>query len=168
MPLWRGDHVAIKQLAEDFARYIYLPRLMEPSVLLQAVRDGVGLLTWQQDAFAYADSWDEAASRYRGLRGGQQGSVILDAHSVLVKPDVAAKQIEADERRAKEVGAVEVKEIEAKPGETVEITQPVEKEPGRPRRFHGSISVDPTRLARDAGVIARMSHTDRPRQLSWH
>ena len=34
VPLWRGDHVAIKQLVEDFARYIYLPRLKEPSVLL--------------------------------------------------------------------------------------------------------------------------------------
>ena len=25
VPLWRGDHVAIKQLVEDFARYLYLP-----------------------------------------------------------------------------------------------------------------------------------------------
>lgn len=23
--LWRGDHVTIKQLVEDFARYLYLP-----------------------------------------------------------------------------------------------------------------------------------------------
>ena len=27
VPLWRGDHVAVKQLVEDFARYLYLPRL---------------------------------------------------------------------------------------------------------------------------------------------
>lgn len=27
VPLWRGDHVCIRQLAEDMARYIYLPRL---------------------------------------------------------------------------------------------------------------------------------------------
>ena len=27
IPLWRGDHVAVKQLVEDFARYLYLPRL---------------------------------------------------------------------------------------------------------------------------------------------
>ena len=33
MPLWRGDHVAVKQLVEDFARYLYLPRLAEPAVL---------------------------------------------------------------------------------------------------------------------------------------
>ena len=30
VPLWRGDHVAIKQLVEDFARYLYLPRLSDP------------------------------------------------------------------------------------------------------------------------------------------
>ena len=29
VPLWRGNHVAVKQLAEDFARYLYLPRLKD-------------------------------------------------------------------------------------------------------------------------------------------
>ena len=28
LPLWRGNHVSVKQIAEDFARYIYLPRLL--------------------------------------------------------------------------------------------------------------------------------------------
>jgi hypothetical protein len=27
VPLWRGDHVAVRQLVEDFARYLCLPRL---------------------------------------------------------------------------------------------------------------------------------------------
>ena len=27
VPLWRGDHVSIRQLVEDFGRYLYLPRL---------------------------------------------------------------------------------------------------------------------------------------------
>src|SRR5207249_11571982 len=36
VPLWRENHVAIKQLVEDFARYLYLPRLTEPSVLLRS------------------------------------------------------------------------------------------------------------------------------------
>ena len=40
VPLWRGDSVAIKQLVEDFGRYLYLPRLKESSVLLGAIRDG--------------------------------------------------------------------------------------------------------------------------------
>lgn len=34
IPLWRGDNVAVKQLVEDFARYIYLPRLKDSFVLL--------------------------------------------------------------------------------------------------------------------------------------
>jgi hypothetical protein len=61
VPLWRGNHVAVKQLVGDFSRYLYLPRLRETAVLLQAIRDGLGLLTWSQDSFAYADSFDEAA-----------------------------------------------------------------------------------------------------------
>ena len=48
VPLWRGDHVAIKQLVEDFARYLYLPRPPRPAVLLEAIRDGCACLTWPQ------------------------------------------------------------------------------------------------------------------------
>jgi hypothetical protein len=70
VPLWRGDHVPVRQLAEDFARYLYLPRLVESAVLRRAIEDGLGLLTWASDSFAYADSYDEATGRYRGLRGG--------------------------------------------------------------------------------------------------
>lgn len=40
-------------------------------MLLSAIGDGVALLTWEQDVFAYADSYDDKAGRYRGLRGGQ-------------------------------------------------------------------------------------------------
>src|SRR5207248_203299 len=75
VPLWRGDHVAVRQVVEDFARYLYLPRVAGPEVLVQAIRDGVAMLTWQTDTFAYAESRDEGAGRYRGLRGGQVGPV---------------------------------------------------------------------------------------------
>src|SRR6266436_1781850 len=47
VPLWRGNHVAIRQLVEDFARYLYLPRLRGPEVLVAAASSGVGLLTWE-------------------------------------------------------------------------------------------------------------------------
>jgi hypothetical protein len=55
VPLWRGDHVATKQLVEDFARYIYLPRLASPEVLIRAIGDGVSMLTWQMETFACAE-----------------------------------------------------------------------------------------------------------------
>ncbi|MSQ60240.1 MAG: hypothetical protein EXR36_11515 [Betaproteobacteria bacterium] len=75
VPIWRGEHVTIKQLTEDFARYPYLPRLKDSSVLTGAVRDGLALLTWERESFAYADSFDEGTGRYRGLRGGQLVSI---------------------------------------------------------------------------------------------
>ena len=30
IPLWRGDHVEVRQLVDDFARYSYLPTLKDP------------------------------------------------------------------------------------------------------------------------------------------
>lgn len=38
VPLWRGDHVALKQLWSDYTQYLYLPRLRDSIVLLDAVR----------------------------------------------------------------------------------------------------------------------------------
>jgi hypothetical protein len=68
VPLWRGDHVSVSQLAEDFARFLYLPRLKGPEVLLRSIGDGMSLLTWEQESFAFADSFDEDTGRYRALR----------------------------------------------------------------------------------------------------
>ena len=101
VPLWRGDHVEVRQLVDDFARYLYLPRLREPAVLLGAVNAGVGLLTWENESFAYADSYDEDAKRYRGLLGGQVVSFTdVDAAGMLVKPDVARRQLDAEQTTA--------------------------------------------------------------------
>jgi hypothetical protein len=79
VPLWRGNHVGIRQLAEDFARYVYVPRLADPAVLSSAIQDGLGLLTWEKDSFAYADDFDEKADRYRGLRHSKLASLSPDA-----------------------------------------------------------------------------------------
>src|SRR5690606_2753972 len=101
VPLWRGNHVSVRQLVEDFARYPYLPRLTGPDVLYEAVQDGVRLLSWQVDGFAYADSFDEATGRYRGLRVLQ--TIPLsgdDPRGLVVRPDVAAAQLEAEQEAA--------------------------------------------------------------------
>ena len=75
---------------------LYLPRLAGPEVLAQSIRDGVALLTWRTDAFAYAESFDEAAGRYRGLQAAQRVNVASDSAGLVVKPDVAARQLEAE------------------------------------------------------------------------
>ena len=163
VPLWRGDHVAIKQLAEDFGRYLYLPRLADSSVLVGAIRDGLSLLTWEQDSFAFADSHDESAARYRGLRGGEMLSVV-DAHApgLLVKPSVARVQMGADTAAATVTGGTGTASsgtASGVAGETAAGPGPI-REPGRPavamkpKRFHGTATLDSTRVGRDASRIA--------------
>ncbi len=153
VPLWRGDHVEVKQLAEDFARYLYLPRLKDTSVLIGAIRDGMTLLTWQQESFAFADSFDESAGRYRGLRGGQGISLSgTDTAGVLVKGDVARAQLDAESTPAPG-GAGSTPAGPAQSGESVspESSKPVAVQP---KRFHGTVTLDPARVGRDAGRVA--------------
>ncbi len=171
IPLWRGDHVAIKQLVEDFARYIYLPRLKEPSVLIEAIRDGLGLLSWTQDSFAYAESFDEEAGRYRGLRSCQAVNISEDSLSgLLVKPAVALKQIQEETRTAVAGGVPgEIAGSREGPGMSASAATGI-VEPGggaaneapKPKRFHGTVILDPARVGRDASrigeeVIAHLS-----------
>jgi hypothetical protein len=155
IPLWRGDHVAIQQLVDDFGRYLYLPRLKEAAVLLGAVRDGCALLTWAQDAFAYAENYDEAAQRYRGLRYGQHMAITDGDTGLLVRPAHARRQINA-----------EVPPLQPGGENTGTVTPPgpVPTPPPRPppgpaapprlKRFHGTVTLDQERVGRDASKIA--------------
>lgn len=156
VPLWRGDHVAVKQLVEDFAQYLYLPRLAGPEVLLRAMCDGVALLTWQADTFAFAESYDEGAGRYRGLRGGRTVSLAADSPGLVVKPAIARKQMEAEAVQATTAGTAE-------PGNGAQSTTASAADggdalPASPpmlaRRFYGTVDLDPARVGRDASRIA--------------
>ncbi|HEV3262710.1 MAG TPA: DUF499 domain-containing protein, partial [Gemmataceae bacterium] len=164
VPLWRGDHVSLKQLAEDMARYLYLPQLRDEDVLLLAVRDGLGRLTWHTETFAYAEGWDEQRKRYQGLTAGQSVRVLLDGQSLLVKPDIAARQLDADQQQQRsgtDAGANggsfftgqgdggRTTDRAGTPG-AGEIAPPAPKL----GRFHASASLDALRLGRDAARIA--------------
>jgi len=158
VPLWPADHVAIRQLVEYFARYLYLPRLKDSAVLLDAISEGVALLTWEQEAFAYADGFDEVQGRYRGLRGAQ--AVLLadaDITGLLVKPDVARRQMEADKVKP-EVGAPTAGPTAGGKGTiptepAVVPTGTLKPGPIQPKRFHGTVLLDATRVGRDASRI---------------
>ncbi len=84
-------------MIDDFARYLYLPRVQAPEILAIAMVEGIKLLTWSKDSFACADSFDEKEGRYRGLRCGQMVTISTsEPTGLLVKPDVASKQQEAE------------------------------------------------------------------------
>jgi len=155
--LWRGNnHVAIKLLAEDFARYIYLPRLRDSSVLLGAIRDGLALMSWQQDSFAIADGFDDGAGRYQGLRCCFQMASLLGADSsgLLVKPEIAKKQL--DEEMVGPPAGPEGPSGPGLGGDPPVGPPPPPDPPGttQPKRFHGTVTLDPTRVGRDASRIA--------------
>nr|WP_202943576.1 hypothetical protein [Syntrophus aciditrophicus] len=160
IPLWRdNNHVAIKQLAEDFASFIYLPRLKDSSVLIGAIRSGLALLLWIQDSFAFADSYDESTGRYRGLRCGEEVAIADgEMQGLLVKSDIACKQM--DEEKSKQ--PVNLTIAGTTGGRESTTTEPdgspagTSDTPGtlKPKRFHGTVTLDATRVGRDASLIA--------------
>jgi predicted AAA+ superfamily ATPase len=153
VPLWRGDHVEVRQLIDDFARYLYLPRLRNSDVLTSGLEDGLGLLLWRDESFAYADSYDADRKRYLGLRGGERVSLSVHESGLIVKPPTALKQLETDTAavgRAGDKGAQERAEPEG--GEPM-AGEPASG-PTQPTRFFGTVSLDPSRVGRDAARIA--------------
>ena len=150
--LW-GDQkcVSLKQLWEYFARYCYLPRLLDESVLLQAVRDGI---TRANAPFGYATSVTPEG-RYVNLAFGSPSSVYLDDASVLVHPDAAQRQIDEDRARAEAARAATQDEPDPPTDGTKVVPPPAVTEPERPvlTRYFGAVSVDPQRVNREMGLI---------------
>jgi hypothetical protein len=158
IPLWRGDHVEIKQLAEDFVQYLYLPRLKDTSVLLTAVQSGLGLLLWRQESFAYADSYDEMTKRYRGLICGQSVDFVSNnLTGLLIKPEVAEKQYNSEKEAV--TGSDSREKPSKKEGAKTGAANgssgvPAPEKMPAPKRYYGSVNLDPSRVGRDAGRIA--------------
>lgn len=112
-------------------------------------------LEWEKDAFAYAESFDEADQRYRGLKHGGQFVVTEDDAGLLVKPDVARKQI--DQETVPPVPTEREPDNLPKPpfGRGEPHTEPpTPTQPPKPKRYHGTVVLDPTRVGRDASRIA--------------
>ena len=157
VPLWRGDHVSASQLAEDFARYLYLPRLRGPEVLLRSIDDGVSLITWEQETFAFAEGFDEDAGHYRALRFQDRINLPdAGAPGLLVKPAVARWQLDATIPQPPKPGGNG--NGGNGPGGGDDPPDPSPPPPPPPprllKRFHGTVTLDATRVGRDASQIA--------------
>ena len=151
-PLWDGDHISIKMLWSYYCRYLYMPRLAGFGVLAAAISKGVADMNWQNDTFAYAESYDPEADRYLGLETGRHVHVTQSLTAVLVRPARAMIQIDAESRPA---------DTEDEVPEDVEGTwKPEDPGPKRPpgpdpqpTRFYGRMDLDPVRAMRDLGEI---------------
>ena len=106
-----------------------------------------------EGSFAFADSYDETTGRYRGLRYGK-AVLLADASSgLLVKPEAARRQIDTDAATAQGAGATPGQPSSKNDG-TIPDAVPTFPTATLPKRFHGTVSLDPTRVGRDAGRIA--------------
>lgn len=93
--LWnKRPHVSVRQLLEYYAQYLYLERLENPQVLLNAIAEGVSA---SEPYFAYADGVE--GDRYLNLRFGEPANVRADEHAVIVQADVAVRQRLKDQER---------------------------------------------------------------------
>ncbi len=174
IPLWsrNSNHVPIKALVDAFAKYLYLPRMKNSEVLLNAIRTGLQSPTWEQETFAYADGWDETQQRYVNLRAGQP--ITITDSGLLVKPGVAAAQMladklaqeEAEQQRAQQSTPLYPHKEPASPIVTEQRNTSTPSIALRPvalsnlkaaepeyHRFHGSVPLQALRVAPHAGQI---------------
>ncbi len=151
--LWKEEsHISLKRVWECLATYLYLSRLRDSDVLLATIQAGI-----KTKAFGYANSVDDTG-RYNGLQfGSASGSIYLEKPSVLVKPDIAAKQLEADAAEQTEGeppqppqpdfdGKEEGSPYGTSGGETEGAgtgTAPLQT--AKPKRFYGTVDLDTIR-----------------------
>lgn len=154
IPLWRGDSVAVKQLVDDFARYLYLPKLKNDTVLAEAVADGLNNSVWMTETFALADSFDSTSDRYLGLVHGQHRTPTLD--QLVVKAAVALEQINRSTTTLPPTTLPPGNGTETTPPPGITTTPvPVTTLPPTPktRRYYAQVNLDPTKLSTEAGKI---------------
>lgn len=107
---------------------------------------------------ASAESWDESKQRYTGLQVGRMISLTADSTGLLVKPDVAAKQLQAEQPESK-TGA-ESAQVAPGPTSTAGGAGPgsaagaARVPQQRPTRFYGSVKIDAARMNRDAATVS--------------
>ena len=147
----------IDQLVEYYARYLYLPRLKDPQVLLGSISDGL-------EPYHLGAGHVRVRRELRRRRGPlsrlarREGIELRDASGpgVLVKPAVARKQLDdevkptpnGDDKPTPDPGGTGGDD----PGPGPQPPDPTP--PPRLKRFHGAVTLDAGRVGLDASQIA--------------
>lgn len=143
---WKDrEHVSIQTVWDALTSYCYLPRLRDEVVFVESVQEGIT----GGEYFAYATSVSDSG-RYEGLKlGAPVAAIHVDKASVLVKPDVARKQIEAERTDSDTAEPPTEPKPETPDGADDGVT---DTKPSR--RFFGTVEIDPNRAGRDMGKVA--------------
>ncbi len=134
-PIWekKCPYIAIEQIREWFASYVYLPRIRDDAVLENSLEQ---LINDTAECYAYAASLDENSGTYEGVVDGTPllpGSL---GDGLLVRPGV--------------IGEPEPGPMPPEPSPGSLDPRPAESSPGR---FFASISIDSERAGLEVARI---------------
>jgi predicted AAA+ superfamily ATPase len=158
--VWEPGHVSVGAFWDALSRYPYLPRLRDREVLLHCAESGPSGFAWQAEGFALADGYDGPTGRYLGLVVGPASASSVNDKTLLVKPELAVGQADADRAAAASAPGVttEVPGTAAPQGATGSDGGPVTPAPSgpaRPKRFHGSVVLRSERLNLEFGRVVQ-------------
>ena len=95
--LWKDKpYVPVDVVAGYFSQYVYMPKVVQPKVVMDAVWHLDDVLSIELDGFAYADSYEDG--RFSGLTVKAPSAVRQGG--LLVDPKTALEQIEKDTKPA--------------------------------------------------------------------
>lgn len=147
---WADGHVSVSTLWEDFAKYVYLPRLRDQEVLLATIESGSASLTWESEGFAVAMGFDAATGRYLSLAAGSHPGPLAPT-ALVVRPDVALEQQEGPDPAPTEEGEGEEG---GDHGGTAGGTSPPHG-PAPVTTFRGKVHLDGSRPVKHFGDISK-------------
>lgn len=148
---WADGHVIASVLWDDFAKYVYLPRLRDQEVLMSTIESGSATTTWQSEGFAVAVGVDAATGRYLGLAAGSYPGP-LSPTALVVRPEFAIGQQEAEEDDA--VGGGTRNGEDSSPGGDA-TPSPVGGSRAGAAVFRGGVTLDTTRPVKHFGDISK-------------
>lgn len=160
VPLWRGDHVSVQQLVEDFSKHLYLPRIASTKTLLNAIGESIALASWDVEGFAYADSFDEAAGRYCGLRVGALLAISEADAGLIVRPEVAQRQFDRESQATDGTGGGNregdhpIRGGQSSPNNDHTGGTAHPPQAAQPVEFHGSVALSPTKLSLEVAKVS--------------
>lgn len=153
--LWKDrPYVQVDVVSGYFSQYVYMPKVVQPKVVIDAIWHLDEVLSIEMDGFAYADAYEN--DRFVGLTMSAPSDV--RSSGLLVDPIVAEEQIAKDTMpsagtpqagRTADSGIVP-----ASGGSSRQASEGTSKPtPIVPTRFHATKEVSLNRVVRDVGQI---------------
>lgn len=150
--VWETGHISVAELWSYYTDYSYMPRLRDRAVLDEGIQRFGGVLMWQTDSFAVAESVDDDGT-YEGLVLPSDNTQVTVRNTLLlVRPDIAEQQ------RAQEVTSGGGSQDDDADGSETDEEQDQPEKGGNTRHTDGS-GTDVSKPRTDEAVFTRFFGT---------